>query len=160
MLFRSNETGTPSDAGEVGDEETDTESGTQPTPVDVEPDGNTTGFLNLFSSIKAQAAGRPTSYSEIDTKHREFMKKVAEEKGYTPIPLYSGSTTSVGGETLKSDAAESFNKMKKEAEKSGVTLTAISGYRNNDTQVNTFFGIGGGQEDAIQIGRASCRKEC
>ena len=150
-----NGTATPSDAGvvgEVGDEETDTESGTQPTPVDVEPDGSTTGFLDFFQPIEIIAAGRPSSYSDIDSKHREFMKKVAEEKGYTPITLYSGSTTSVGGETLKSDAAESFNKMKKEAEKSGVTLTAISGYRNNDTQVNTFFGIGGGQEDAIPTG--------
>jgi LAS superfamily LD-carboxypeptidase LdcB len=130
-------------------------SPTTPTPTTVAPTTSPSSFFDLgsiFGTIKTIAAAtRPTKYSDIDAKHKTFLETVAKEKGYNIQTEYKGAFVEIGSsQKMSKEAGDSFNKMKTEATKAGVDLTAVSGFRDMDDQVRTFFAkAGAGIDDPI-----------
>jgi rare lipoprotein A (peptidoglycan hydrolase) len=87
---------------------------------------------NIFGSIKADAAGAPSSYSSLSKDHKKLLEEVA-----TAIKM--GPVAEAGGD--KPEMLAAFEKLKADAAKNTPSFTLLkkSGYRSHDTQVVTFF---------------------
>jgi D-alanyl-D-alanine carboxypeptidase/Beta-lactamase enzyme family len=99
---------------------------------------DTNAFLNIFSNIKAIAAGAPTSYSSLSVNHLKLLAEVAEA-------LKIKKVDDGGGD--KPEMLAAFEKLKTDAAGKGFNLVQKSGYRSNDSQVQTYFQ--NGQSDKI-----------
>jgi zinc D-Ala-D-Ala carboxypeptidase len=103
-------------------------------------------IFNIFGGLTAQAASkRPSSYADITPEHQAFMAKIAEKRGYFKTTVIGASElTDIGsGKRMEKSAAAAFKKMQTKASGEGVTLTPVSGFRDLDDQVDTYFTASG-----------------
>jgi LAS superfamily LD-carboxypeptidase LdcB len=121
--------------------ETPATTPTKTVPINEDTGSEEDAFYNIFSTIKAIAAGsRPSSYSQITKEHLDFMAKIAEKRGYfKTTEAKQSELTSVGSIQLEKTAAEAFTKMQATAKAEGVNFTLNSGYRGLDEQTKLFF---------------------
>jgi murein DD-endopeptidase MepM/ murein hydrolase activator NlpD len=104
------------------------------------------GSFGDAPSSNAKDGVKPTKYSDLTLEHRAFLKEIATDKKYgaggqpgVPVPEYKGELINVGGEKMNKEAGEAFLSMQSDAKKANITLNPVSGYRNYDDQVFTYF---------------------
>ncbi|MEM1312465.1 MAG: D-alanyl-D-alanine carboxypeptidase family protein [Patescibacteria group bacterium] len=110
-----------------------------------ESSNETASLLNqalefVSSNIRVEAATRPRRYSDLSTKHKEFLKEVAKEYG---DPQFKDA----GG--VNPEASAALLKMQIAYGKKFPIMQVVSKYRSIDSQVGIYFSTAQGKSNII-----------
>jgi LAS superfamily LD-carboxypeptidase LdcB len=86
----------------------------------------------LSIKVNAQSGARPSSYSDLSSKHREFLAKLAQQRGYQGYQ---------DAGRLDPNLEKAFAELRSLAAANNprLTIEIVSGYRSYNDQVGTFF---------------------